>query len=177
MFAFFEKLVDPYPSADPDRPPEGFWPFIYFYSRPMVPWLIALAVLAAFASTVELVFFAYIGDLVDWLSASDRSTFFDNHGGTLFWLGLLVLIGYPLLVLTQSLVMHQTVFGNYPMLVRWLAHRYILGQSMNFFQDEFAGRVSQKVMQTAIAVRGTVTKLTDVFVYVSVYFVGALAGC
>jgi ATP-binding cassette subfamily B multidrug efflux pump len=174
VFAFFEKLVDPYPSADPDRPPEGFWPFIYFYSRPMVPWLIALAVLAAFASTVELVFFAYIGDLVDWLSASDRPTFFDNHGGTLFWLGLLVLVGYPLLVLTQSLVMHQTVFGNYPMLVRWLAHRYILSQSMNFFQDEFAGRVSQKVMQTAIAVRGTVTKLTDVFVYVSVYFVGAL---
>jgi ATP-binding cassette subfamily B multidrug efflux pump len=60
------------------------------------------------------------------------------------------------------------------MLVRWLAHRYILGQSLNFFQDEFAGRVSQKVMQTAIAVRDTVTKLSDVFVYVSVYFIGTL---
>ena len=58
------------------------------------------------------------------------------------------------------------------MLVRWQAHRYMLGQSLNFFQDEFAGRVSQKVMQTALAVRDSVTKLIDVGVYVVVYFVG-----
>jgi ATP-binding cassette subfamily B multidrug efflux pump len=174
VFAFFEKLVDPYPSADSGQPPDRFWPFIFFYSRPMLPWLGALAVLAALASIVELTFFAYIGDLVDWLVAADRATFLDDHGSTLFWVGLLVLVGFPLLVLVQSLVVHQTVFGNYPMLVRWQAHRYILGQSLNFFQDEFAGRVSQKVMQTALAVRDTVTKLSDVFVYVSVYFVGTL---
>jgi ATP-binding cassette subfamily B multidrug efflux pump len=167
-------LVDPYPSADPGRPPDRFWPFIFFYSRPMIPWLIVLAVLAALASIIELTFFAYIGDLVDWLSAADRATFIDDHGETLFWIGLLVMVGYPLLVFIQSLFVHQTVFGNYPMLVRWLTHRYILGQSLNFFQDEFAGRVSQKVMQTAIAVRDTVTKLSDVFVYVSVYFIGTL---
>jgi ATP-binding cassette, subfamily B, multidrug efflux pump len=70
--------------------------------------------------------------------------------------------------------MHQTIFGNYPMLVRWLAHRWMLGQSMSFYQDEFAGRVAQKVMQTALAIRETVTKLTEVFVYVVVYFVGAM---
>jgi ATP-binding cassette subfamily B multidrug efflux pump len=65
VFAFFENLVDPYPSADPGRPPDRFWPFIYFYSRPLIPWLVALAVLAALASAIELTFFAYIGDLVD----------------------------------------------------------------------------------------------------------------
>jgi len=174
VFAFFENLVDPFPSADPGRAPARFWPFVYFYSRPMIPWLIVLAVLAALASIIELTFFAYIGDLVDWLASADRETFFDEYGTTLFWIGLLVLVGFPLIVLVQSLFVHQTVFGNYPMLVRWLAHRYILGQSLNFFQDEFAGRVSQKVMQTAIAVRDTVTKLSDVFVYVSVYFIGTL---
>src|SRR5690606_37526337 len=68
----------------------------------------------------------------------------------------------------------QTIFGNYPMLVRWSAHQYLLGQSLNFFQDEFAGRVSQKVMQTALAVRETVLKLADVGVYILVYFLGAL---
>ena len=76
--------------------------------------------------------------------------------------------------LGQSLFFHQAIFGNYPMLVRWLAHRYILRQSLNFFQDEFAGRISQKVMQTALAVRETVTKCADVFTYVIVYFVGTL---
>jgi ATP-binding cassette subfamily B multidrug efflux pump len=174
VFAFFENLVDPYPSADPGRPPERFWAFVYFYSRPMIPWLIVLATLAALASIIELTFFAYIGDLVDWLASADRETFFDDYGTTLFWIGLLVLLGFPLLVFIQSLFVHQTVFGNYPMLVRWLAHRYVLSQSLDFFQDEFAGRVSQKVMQTAIAVRDTVTKLSDVFVYVSVYFIGTL---
>ena len=174
MFAFFEKLVDPYPSADPGLAPTGFWAFILFYSRPMIPWLISLAILAALASIIEVTFFAYIGQLVDWLSAADRETFLADHGTALFWIGTLVLVGFPLVVLAQSLVIHQTVFGNYPMLVRWLSHRYILGQSLNFFQDEFAGRVSQKVMQTALAVRDTVTKITDVFVYVLVYFTGTL---
>lgn len=174
MFAFFERLVDPYPAADPGQAPQRFWPFIYFYSRPMVPWLVVIALLAALVSVLELTFFAYIGELVDWLAASDRETFFDSHGTALFWMGALVLIGFPLLVLTQSLFVHQTVFGNYPMLVRWLAHRYILGQSLDFFQDEFAGRVSQKVMQTAIAVRSVVTTISDVLVFVSIYFVGTL---
>ena len=174
MFAFFEKLVDPYPAGDAGQPPRGFWRFIWFYSRPMFPWLIVLALLAAMASVIEITFFAYIGQLVDWLSATDRAAFWDDYGTTLIWLGLLVLVGYPLLILAQSLLIHQTVFGNYPMLVRWSAHRYILGQSLNFFQDEFAGRVSQKVMQTALAVRDTVTKISDVFVYVAVYFIGTL---
>lgn len=174
MFAFFEKLVDPYPAIDPGQPPRGFWAFIYFYSRPMIPLLIAVAILSALVSIVELTFFSYIGQLVDWLSTSNRETFFDDHGRVLFWMGLLVLIGFPLLVLAQSLFFHQAVFGNYPMIVRWLAHRYILRQGLDFFQDEFAGRISQKVMQTALAVRETVTKSADVLTYVVVYFIGAL---
>ncbi len=80
----------------------------------------------------------------------------------------------PLLTLLQALVTHQSIFGNYPMIGRWLAHRHMLGQSLAFYQDEFAGRVSQKVMQTALAIRETVTKLMDLMVYVVVYFVGAM---
>ena len=89
-------------------------------------------------------------------------------------MGLVVVVGFPLAMLFQNLLMFQTIYGNFPMLVRWKAHRYILGQSLDFFHNEFAGRVSQKVMQTALAVRETVTKLLDVFVYVVVYFIGTL---
>ena len=85
-----------------------------------------------------------------------------------------MVVVFPLLVLVQSLIVHQTIFGNYPMIARWLAHRYILGQSMLFFQDEFAGVSRQKVMQTALASRETVMKLMDVLVYVTVYFTGAM---
>ena len=114
-----------------------------------------------------------MGDLVDWLGGVERADFWANHGLWLAGLGLLVVVGLPLLVLLQSLVTHQSIFGNYPMIGRWLSHRHMLSQSLAFYQDEFAGRVSQKVMQTALAVRETVTKVMDLLVYAIVYFTGA----
>jgi ATP-binding cassette, subfamily B, multidrug efflux pump len=174
MFRFFETLVDPYPAALPTTPPSGLLPFIHHYSRPLLPWLVAMSVLTAAVSALEIVFFGYIGSLVDWLAAADRATFLAEHGGALLLMALLVLVAFPLVTLAQGVVLHQVIFGNYPMIVRWLAHRYVLGQSMHFFQDEFAGRISQKIMQTALALRETVLKLLQVFVYVVVYFTGAL---
>jgi ATP-binding cassette subfamily B multidrug efflux pump len=174
VFAAFERLVDPYPAAEPEMAPKGLFAFCYHYTRPFLRPLLIMAALTALISVIEIVFFAFIGDLVDWLSAADRATFLDDHGGELIVMGLVVVIGFPLATLIQNLFMFQTIYGNFPMLVRWKAHRYILGQSLDFFHNEFAGRVSQKVMQTALAVRETVTKVLDVFVYVVVYFVGTL---
>ncbi|KZE28190.1 ABC transporter ATP-binding protein [Chelatococcus daeguensis] len=174
MFRFFETLVDPFPRAEAVAPPRRLVPFVMHYSRPVLPWLIVMAVLTAVISIIEISFVGFMGSLVDWLAKADRATFFETHGWPLIGMALLVVVGFPLAVLAQSLVTHQTIFGNYPMIARWLTHRYILDQSMAFFQDEFAGRVSQKVMQTALAVRETVMKLMDVAVYVITYFLGAL---
>jgi len=174
MFRFFESLIDPFPGAVPETPPRRLLAFLCHYSRPLLPLLVAMTVLAALVSVVEVVFFAFMGELVDWLAEADRASFFADHGGRLLGMAALALVAFPLLVLGKSLVTHQSLFGNYPMRVRWLAHRYLLEQSLPFFQDEFAGRVSQKVMQTALAIRETVVKLMDVFVYVVVYFTGAL---
>ncbi|EIK2696059.1 ABC transporter ATP-binding protein, partial [Vibrio parahaemolyticus] len=93
----------------------------------------------------------------------------DNRADLIFY-GVLLLVVMPLLVVIYSLLVHQTLLGNYPMSIRWLAHRYLLNQSLNFYQDDFAGRVATKVMQTSLAVRETVMKSMDVFVYVTVYF-------
>ena len=172
MFKRFETLVDPYPVDDADMPPNGFWRFLWHYSRPMAPWLSIMAVLGAVLSVVELVFLSFSGSLVDWLAASDRAGFLAAHGGALAGMAAVILIGFPAVALGQALLMFQTSFGAYPMLVRWRAHRQLLRQSLAFFQDEFAGRVSQKVMQTALAVRETVMKLMDVGVYIVTMFVG-----
>ncbi|HSG66662.1 MAG TPA: ABC transporter ATP-binding protein [Gammaproteobacteria bacterium] len=174
MFRFFEKRVEPFPEVEPLQPPARLVAFLYHYSRPVLPWLALMSVFTAALSTAEVAFFGFMGSLVDWLGEADRATFWAEHGVQLALLGGLVVVALPLLALVQSLVIHQTIFGNYPMLVRWLGHRYLLKQSMRFYQDEFAGRVSQKLMQTALAIRETVMKLMDVFVYVLVYFLGAL---
>ena len=174
MFRFFEKRVEPFPDIEPQQPPSGLPAFLYHYSKPVLPWLLLMSVLTALLSAIEISFFGFIGSLVDWLATAERETFWSEHGVRLALLGTAIVVAFPLLSLAQSLVIHQTIFGNYPMLVRWLGHRYLLKQSMRFYQDEFAGRVSQKLMQTALAIRETVMKLMDVFVYVIVYFVGAL---
>lgn len=174
MFRFFETLVDPYPAADPKTPPGGLFSFILHFSRPVLPLLIAMSLVTALVSATEVLFFSYMGELVDWLAGAERDGFFAEYGWRLAGMAALVVIGLPLLVLLQSLLTHQSIFGNYPMIGRWLAHRHMLGQSMAFYQDEFAGRVSQKVMQTALAIRETVMKLMDLMVYVIVYFAGAM---
>ncbi len=174
VFRFFESRVDPYPMSPPAPPPERLLPFLLHYSRPVLPYLAMMAVLTALISSAEIWFFDWIGTLVDWATQENREGFMDRHGRELFVVAALLLIGYPLLVLLQSLIVHQTLLGNYPMIVRWLGHRYLLRQSLSFFQDEFAGRVSQKLMQTALSLRETVMKLLDAFVYVAVYFSGTL---
>jgi ATP-binding cassette subfamily B multidrug efflux pump len=174
MLRFFERLVDPYPPEPPAMPPRGLVAFAWHYSRPVAPWLLMMAVFTAIISVLELVFFAFLGDLVDWLTAADRATFYSEYAARLWLMGVLTVVAFPAATLLQSLFMFQTIFANHPMLIRWQAHRYLLGQSLAFFQNEFAGRVSQKVMQTALAVRDAVQKLLDVAVYVIVAFAGTL---
>lgn len=87
---------------------------------------------------------------------------------------LLVLVLLPVLILLHALIVYQSLLGNYPMAIRWLAHKYLLKQSVSFYQDDFAGRIATKVMQTSLAVRETVMKLLDVLVYIMVYFTSML---
>ncbi len=174
MFRFFETLIAPYPPEDGTRPPNKLLAFLYYYSRPALPYLALMALITAVLSVLEIGFIQFSGDLIDWMGKADRASFVSQYGGSLWFWTLVVLIAVPVLTLLSSLFQFQTTFGVYPMLVRWRAHRHMLGQSLSFFNDEFAGRVSQKVMQTALAVRDTVTKIVDVGVYIVTYFIGTL---
>ena len=171
MFTFFEKLTTPFPPELPQQPPNTLVAFCCYYSKGMWPAILCLSILSALIAVLEVSLFAYLGQLVDWLAERDRETFLQEEAGSLLWMGAVILIILPALVILQSLINHQSLMGNYPMKVRWQAHRYLIGQSLDFFQNEFAGRVATKVMQTALAVRETVMKLLDILVYVSVYFI------
>ncbi len=172
LLAFFERIVDPFPADIGKTPSTRLFAFIYDYSRPVLPWMLAMGVLTGTLSGIELLLVTFTGDLVNWLAAGDRAAFLGARASDLWLMGGLILVVFPLVTLGNSLLQFQTTFGVYPMLVRWKAHRLILGQSLNFFHDEFAGRVSQKIMQTALGVRDSVTRLMDVGVYIVVYFLG-----
>ncbi|MEQ8482338.1 MAG: ABC transporter ATP-binding protein [Hoeflea sp.] len=174
MFGWFERRLNPYPKTRPTAPPKGLIAFCWHYSRDAASWLIAMGILTALISIGEVLLFGFLGSIVDWLANSDPEGFLAREAGKLAWMGGLVLIGLPAIVLIHSLLIHQTLLGNYPMIARWQMHRYLLRQSLSFFSDEFAGRVATKVMQTSLSIREAVMKILDVFVYVSVYFVAMI---
>ncbi|MFB2603324.1 ABC transporter ATP-binding protein, partial [Rhizobium phaseoli] len=170
MFGWFEQRLNPFPSEEPVAPPKGLFAFCWHYSKPAAPWLGLMAMLTASIAVGEVALFQFLGDIVDWLTHADRATFLQTEGHRLFWMAALVLVGLPLAAGLDSLIMHQMLLGNYPMSARWQMHRFLLRHSMTFFANEFAGRVATKVMQTSLAVRETVMKILDVFVYVVSYF-------
>ena len=174
MFGFFERLVDPFPKKAAQRPPDSVYQFCRHYSRGMEPWLLLMAFLTAITAISEALLFGILGQVVDWLSESNPETFIEQSGSTLIGMGIFMLILIPLSNAMRSLIVHQTLMGNFPMSVRWMAHRYLLNQSYGFFQTEFSGRIATKVMQTALAVRDTVMKLLDVMLFVAIYMVTAL---
>ena len=174
MFRFFENLIQPFPQEEPQQPPKGLLAFCRHYTRGVEPYLLLMACLTGLLAILEVSLFSFLGNLIDWLANKDRATFLQEEGATLVWMGFVVLVAIPVVVFLHSLVIHQTLLGNYPMIIRWQAHRYLLGQSLSFYQNEFAGRIATKVLQTSLAVRESVMKVLDVLLFVSVYFIGML---
>ena len=133
-----------------------------------------MSIITAILAVLEVSLFGFMGQLVDLLIAHDPASLFEKEGLKLLGMTVLVLVVIPALVLLHALIVYQGLLGNYPMSIRWLAHRYLLTQSVSFYQNDFAGRIATKVMQTSIAVREAVTKILDVLVYILVYFITML---
>lgn len=178
MFKYFENLTQAYPKEEPTQPPAGLIPFILHYCKGMKRYLVILALTSGSYAFLEVLVYGFMGQLVDWLAGLSRDTFIDDQKDTLWLYGLLLLVIMPLVIVANNLVRHQVLMGNLPMSMRWQAHRYLLKQSMSFYQDDYAGRVAAKVMQGALAVRDVAIKSCDTFVYVIVYLfsmVGVIA--
>lgn len=174
MFSWFESLTKPFPLDPPHKPPNTLFGFCHHYTKGFELPLAVMSILSALIAIAEVTLLRYMGQLVDILSTQDRATFWLDQGEEIKSMLILVAVVMPVLGVLHSMIMHQTLLGNYPMSIRWSVHRYLLKQSVGFFQRDFAGRIATKVMQSAIAVRETVMKLVDVLVYISVYFVSMI---
>ncbi len=174
LLKWFESLVEPFPSQAPTQPPQGLMAFcLYFLGDAKKP-LLFLSLTTFILAICEVSLYAILGQMVDWLSAKSPDTFFQSEASTLLAIAGFILVLIPCLVFLQSALLHQGFMGNFPMRVRWQAHRYLLGQSWGFYQHEFSGRVATKVMQTALGVRETVLKLCNVLLFIVVYLVSTI---
>ncbi|TNH04171.1 ABC transporter ATP-binding protein [Testudinibacter sp. TR-2022] len=172
LFEWFEARIDPYPSSAPVTPKNSLFSFIWSGLDGLRWWLLSLIILCVGMGIFEAMLFKIMGLLVDWLATYSANTLWAEKRGS-FMTIILFLISSAFWLWLLCSVRFQTLQGVFPMRLRWNFHRLMLGQSLSFYQDEFAGRVSAKVMQTALAVRDTVITCTDMVVYVAVYFISS----
>ena len=170
MLKWFEKRLDPYPNEDLNTPlPTRFFSFVWQAARGVRPYLLLLVICTAGVASFEAMLYAKIGDLVNWLSQSTPDTFLAEHKNNLIILTSVLLINV-FFASFQSVIKHQILFSTFPMRLRWRFHNLLLQQSLDFFHNDFAGRLSAKVMQTALAVREFWVILGDMIAYVFIYF-------
>lgn len=172
--AWFESLVEAFPKIDSSPAPSKLLDFCIHYTKGLGFWLIAITFFSSLIAITEILLFGFMGKLVDILQRQDLIEFISANqlllASALFGFFVLILLIHFL----QSSIYYQTIMGNFPMRIRWLAHNYIINQSMSFFQEEFAGRMTAKIMQTSLAVRETVLKILDTIIYVLVNFIAMI---
>jgi ATP-binding cassette subfamily B multidrug efflux pump len=169
--------VDPYPSQAAGDPPASFFAFLWACTQGVRPLLLLVTLFTAAIGAFEALLFSMMAHVVDLLAKTPPAELWQRHGSLLAVLGSVLALSI-LFAALQALFKYQGIFGNFPMRLRWNFHRLMLAQSMAFYQDEFAGRISTKVMQTALAVRDTWLIFADILVYVVIYFatmVGVMA--
>ena len=170
IFNWFESRVEAYPEAVPLSPKKGLLPFVWSGMDGVRKWIAVLAVMTAGIGIMEALLFQFMGKMVDWLGRYTPETLFAEKGWALAGMALMMLFSICWIFIASN-VRLQTLQGVFPMRLRWNFHRLMLGQSLGFYQDEFAGRVSAKVMQTALSLRDVVMTLADMVTYVLVYFI------
>lgn len=175
MFRFFENLVDPYATyPQKDTPPTRLFPFLIDYMRPFrrVFWITgALSVIVA---VVEIWLLGYLGRLVNILSEGTPAQVWIQSGTELVLVAIFLLTLRPMTQALHTMLLNQTIMPNIGTIARWRGHRHVLRQSVGWFEDDFAGRIANRIVQTPPAVGEVVFQVFDALTFSFAYIIGAL---
>ena len=169
---FFSQFIDPMGIDDTSQPPANTAAFFRYYLYPIRWLIVAILITSGIATISELMLYVYLGDIVDWMGEGQTATFFEDHKTALIWMLVVAIVIRPIsLLASRGLIMFSLVVGLGNR-IRWHNHRYVLRQSLSYFQNDFAGRISQKVMQTGHSTREAVMSVIDGVWLLLVYLVG-----
>jgi len=174
MLRWFESLIDVFPKTETTMPPQSVWRFYLHYLRPVWPVLLATLVAGLLLALVEVAMFDFLGRIVDLLAEGPGPGFFQRHATELAWMAGITLIARPLLVALHNLLVNQAIVPGLSNRTRWLMHNYVVRQSLAFFQNDFAGRIANRVMQTGTSLRESAVQMVDALWYIVVYTGSAL---
>ncbi|WP_209506903.1 MULTISPECIES: ABC transporter ATP-binding protein [unclassified Ruegeria] len=173
MFRYFENLVDPFVAYhEADTPPTRLWPFLLDYSRPFYRVFVWAALISIIVAGVEIGLIYYMGRVVDLLGGTPTEVW-QNHGTELLLIAAFVLFLRPLLHLVDVLILNNTILPNFGTLIRWRAHKHVLRQSVGWFENDFAGRIANRIMQTPPAAGEVIFQVFDAISFSLAYLIGA----
>ena len=174
MFQWFESRIEAFPDLPPQRPPATLLAYYAHFIRPVWPAFAVLLVAGLFGALIEVALMSFVGRLVDLMKAArSPADFIGEHAVVLIWMGFVAVVARPLVSTVHDLIKNQIISAPVTNRVRWLTHRYVLRQSLGFFQNDFAGRVANKIMQGAPALRDSVVQVIDAIWYAAVQWLGA----
>ncbi|WP_424944750.1 ABC transporter ATP-binding protein [Aliiroseovarius crassostreae] len=174
MFRYFENLVNPFAPDDSATPPSALWPFMKSHFGPFRKWMVWMALTGVLVALIETGLIFYTGRVVDLMNASAPERFWSAHGWELLAAALFILILRPIAIVMNRFFLEQTLAGNMQEQVRWRAHKHMLGQSLSFFQNDFAGRLSNRVMQLGPAVEDSTYMFFEGIFYATTYVLSAM---
>ncbi|WP_127113215.1 ABC transporter ATP-binding protein [Shimia sediminis] len=173
MFKFFENLVDPYCDyPETDTPPTKLWPFLWDYSQPFKRVFWVAGIMSIVVATVEIFLIGYMGRIVDILGGEPAQVWAE-HGTELILMALFILLLRPALQAFDVLLLNNTILPNFGTLIRYRSHKHVLRQSVGWFENDFAGRIANRIMQTPPAAGEAVFQVFDAITFSIAYFVGA----
>jgi len=169
IFRWFESLIDAFKDPVDSMPPKPVWRFYAFYLRQVWPVFAAAIVVGFAVAIVEVSLFGFIGSIVDMAKGAPSAAFFHEHGRSLLWMGFVALIARPVLGSLHDLLVNQAIVPSLTNRIRWQNHRYVIRQSLGFFQNDYAGRIANRIMQTGASLRSSAVQIVDAIWYVTIY--------
>ena len=174
LYRRFEQLIDIFRDAPTAAPPDRVLPFYTYYLKQVWPSFAALLVVGLIGALIEVALFSYLSRIIDLTQGTHNVNFFQEHGIELAWMAVVALVFRPIFVGLHDLLVHQTLSPGMTSLIRWQNHSYVLKQSLNFFQNDFAGRIAQRIMQTGNSLRDSAVQAVDALWHVLIYAVSSL---
>jgi len=174
LYRRFERFINIFHDAPTDSPPSTVWPFYLYYLRQVWPSFAALLLVGLVSALIEVSLFGYLSRLIDMVNHATPATLFRDNWPLLLWMGAVALILRPIFIGLHDMLVHQSISPSMTSMIRWQHHNYVLRQSLNFFQNDFAGRIAQRIMQTGNSLRDSAVQLVDAIWHVLIYAVTSL---
>ncbi|POR56669.1 ABC transporter ATP-binding protein [Bosea psychrotolerans] len=175
LFRYLETRIDVFaPFDERETPPRGVWPFMWHHIKGVKGWMALIMLTGLAFSGIEALMYLMVGWFVDLLATQSPQTIWSDHGWLLAGAAFLLVVVRPIVYFANHAIVDQVVVPQITNQIRWRNHVYTLGHALSYFQNDFAGRLSARVIQAGQSIRGATIEVIDDLWYALIFVAVAL---